>query len=87
MRSTRPWSPDGRRIVAASDDKTVIVWSDLTPLSGPHDPSLWTPTTYCLPLAERERLLGFSEAQNQADLNGCERRVREARQGAVATDR
>ncbi|MEZ4301966.1 MAG: WD40 repeat domain-containing protein [Polyangiaceae bacterium] len=76
------WSADGQRIIAASDDMTVIVWNDLTPLSGADDPTLWTPTSYCLPLPDRERLLGFSQAQNQADLARCERRVRETRQGA-----
>jgi WD40 repeat protein len=81
------WSPDGRRIVASSDDKTVIVWSDLTPLSIADDPTLWSATTYCLPLETRERLLGFSEAQNRADLERCQRRVRAAQTPVSAPGR
>src|SRR5262249_5435285 len=72
------WSPDGRRIVAASSDKTVHVWSDLEPLSGPGDPKLWAATTYCMPLEVRRRLLDFAEEQASADLERCQRRVREA---------
>ncbi|MEZ4307721.1 MAG: protein kinase [Polyangiaceae bacterium] len=78
------WSPDGRSIVAPSDDKTVIVWSNLSPLAGVDDPSLWTATSYCMPPKIRERLLGFSDAQSEADLARCERRVREARAAASA---
>lgn len=69
------WSPDGGRVAAASDDKTIIVWSDLRPLEGPDDERLWLPTTYCMPLDVRRRLLDFSEAQSRADLQRCRQRV------------
>jgi WD40 repeat protein len=72
------WSPDGKRIVAGSENKMVIVLSDLEPLSGAGDPKLWTSTTYCLPLDVRRRLLDFTEEQARADLERCQRRVREA---------
>jgi hypothetical protein len=69
--------PRWKAIVAASDDKTVTVWSDLEPLSGAEDPKLWTATTYCMPLETRQRLLGFPDDQARADLERCGRRVRE----------
>jgi hypothetical protein len=77
-----PATAAGRRIVAASDDKTVIVWSDLDPRSGADDPRLWAATRYCMPLEIRARLLGFPEEQNRADLERCQRRVREVRASA-----
>ncbi|WP_437836053.1 nSTAND1 domain-containing NTPase [Sorangium sp. So ce1153] len=85
--NTAVWSPDGRRIVTASDDKAVIVWSDLEPLSGADDPKLWTATTYCMPLDIRKRLLGFPEEQARADLERCQRRVREVQTQAAAPGR
>ena len=56
----------------------MIVWSDLEPLSGADDPKLWTATTYCMPLDVRRRLLDFPDEQSRADLERCQRRVREA---------
>src|SRR5262249_16157663 len=76
--NTASFSPDGKRIIAASDDKTIIVWSDLEQLQGAEDPRLWTATTYCMPLDIRQRLLNFTEAQSRADLERCQRRVAEA---------
>jgi WD40 repeat protein len=52
--SLAAWSPDGRSI-AAPDDQTVWVWTDLEPLRGASDPKLWTATTYCLPIDARIR--------------------------------
>jgi WD40 repeat protein len=75
-------SPDGKRIVAASDDKTVIVWNDIEPLASADDPKLWTATTSCMPLDVRRRLLDFTDEQARADLDRCQRRVREV-QGQV----
>ena len=72
------WSPDGKRIVAALDDNTIIVWSDIEPFKDADDPRLWTATTYCMPLETRQRLLGFSEAQSRKDLENCQRHVAEA---------
>lgn len=72
------FSPDGNRIVAATDDNTIIVWSDLEPLQGANDPRLWSATNYCMPLDTRQRLLGFSESQSRKDLENCQRRVAEA---------
>jgi hypothetical protein len=71
------WSPDGGSIAAPSHDHTVWVWTNLDPLRSLDDPKLWTATTYCMPLDVRQRLLGFSEAQSRADLDRCQRRVRE----------
>jgi hypothetical protein len=78
------WSPDGRRIAAGSDDKTVIVWSDLEPIRGAADPKLWRITDSCMPLDVRRRLLDFPEAQARADLARCLRQVREARSASAA---
>ena len=72
------WSPDGKRILAASDDRTVIVWSDIEPLSGTVDPKLWAATSYCMPQDVRQRLLNFTEEQSRADLERCQRAVRDA---------
>jgi WD40 repeat protein len=69
------FSPDGQRIIAASDDGTIIVWSDLEPRNGAGDPRLWEPTRYCMPLEVRRRLLDFSEAQSREDLARCQRKV------------
>jgi len=72
------WSADGKRIAAASDDGTVIVWSDITPLRSSDAPELWAATSYCMPVEVRRRLLGFPEDQTRADLERCQRQVREA---------
>jgi WD40 repeat protein len=72
------WSPDGTRIVAGSDDTTLLVWSNVEPLRNAEDPKLWTATTYCMPLDVRRRLLDFSEAQMQSDLDRCLRHVLDA---------
>jgi serine/threonine protein kinase/Tol biopolymer transport system component len=81
------WSPDGARIVSASEDKMVRIWSArdgeaplVLPVE-PRDPRLWTATTYCLPVAERQRLLGLSEELSQAQYEGCRRRVAQAPRG------
>jgi WD40 repeat protein len=70
------FAPDGRRIAAASEDMTIVVWSDLEPLTSAEDMRLWRPSAYCIPLETRQRLLGFSEEQSRADLEGCQRRAR-----------
>jgi len=72
------WSPDGRRIVAASTDKTVWVWSDFEPPQSSDEPRLWTATRYCPPVEERRRLLGVTEEAARSDLALCEQRVRDA---------
>ena len=76
--STASFSPDGTRIVAVSSDRTVIVWSDLAARANAEDPRLWTATSYCMPLDVRRALLDFPEERSRADLEGCQRRVREA---------
>jgi hypothetical protein len=63
----------------SSDDKTIILWSDLAPLRDADDPQLWTATRYCMPLDIRRQLFDFSEEQSRADLESCQRRVEEAR--------
>jgi WD40 repeat protein len=73
------WSPDGKRIAAPSDDGTVWVWSDLTPLQGPSDPKLWTATNDCLTVELRVRILGVPEDAAKADEAACLRRVEAAR--------
>jgi WD40 repeat protein len=77
--SSAAFSPDGARIVAGSDDKTIWVWSDLVPVRDPADPRLWTATAYCMPMETRRRLLDMPDELARADLERCERRVREAR--------
>jgi hypothetical protein len=72
------WSPDGRRLAAASDDRTIIVWSDLDPPHGIDDPRLWSVSTYCPPLEARRQMLGFPEDQSSADLARCRRGVARA---------
>lgn len=72
------WSPDGRRIAAALEDKTIVVWSDVAPLRDAEDPRLWTATTYCMPIEVRQRLLDFPEEQSRDDLERCRHHVRDA---------
>ena len=68
------WSPDGRRIAVALEDHTVVVWSDLEPLSGTGDPKLWTATSYCMPVEVRTGgCLGFPEDQAKKDPERCQR--------------
>jgi WD40 repeat protein len=77
------FSPDGSRIVAGMADGTVRIWTDLRPIAR-DDPRLWTVTSYCLPAAKRQGLLGVTEARARADLAACEDRVRAARTGRAA---
>jgi WD40 repeat protein len=76
------FSPDGERIVTASEDKTARVWSDFTPLLSANDSRLWLATRYCLSIARRTQLLSVSEATARADQEACERRVEAARAAA-----
>jgi hypothetical protein len=71
------WSAGGGSIVSASHDKTVRIWRNLRPVE-PDDPRLWTATTYCVPPAERLRLLGVSEELGRAHDEQCSRRVEQA---------
>ncbi|WP_437489026.1 protein kinase [Sorangium sp. So ce1014] len=71
------WSPDGTRIASSHGDKSVRVWRDLRPVKR-YDPRLWTATTYCLPIAERQRFLGTSEQVSQEEHARCVRRVKQA---------
>ena len=57
----------------------MVVWSDLEPLQGADDAKLWAATAYCMSIEVRQRLLNVTEEQARADLERCERRVREAR--------
>jgi len=57
-------------------------------LSSPRaSPKLWTATTYCMPIDVRQRLLNSAEEQARADLERCERRVREVRARAAEPGR
>ncbi|MCG8424194.1 MAG: WD40 domain-containing protein [Proteobacteria bacterium] len=53
------FSPDRTRIVTSSVDKTVRVWSDIKPLAL-DDAKPWSRTTYCMPVARRQQLLGVT---------------------------
>jgi hypothetical protein len=77
------FSPDGKRIVSASDDKAARVWTDLEPLRGVDDPKLWTATNYCMPIERRIELLRVPEAMARANQEACLRRVEEARAAAA----
>ncbi|KYF55375.1 hypothetical protein BE08_31245 [Sorangium cellulosum] len=79
------FSPDGKRIVTASDDKIVRVWSDLEPLRGIDDPKLWAATTYCMPVERRIDLLRVPEPMARANREACLRRVELARAAAPDT--
>ncbi|MCG8421158.1 MAG: hypothetical protein MJE77_24825 [Proteobacteria bacterium] len=70
------FSPDGERVVSASADKSVRIWSDLDSLE-PGDPRLWTATTYCMPVALRQHLLGTDRGLAHSDRDACMRRVRQ----------
>lgn len=72
------FSPDGQRIVSASDDGTVRVWHDLKPIT-PDDPRLWALTNYCMPVERRVELLGVSAAMARDNRARCLQRVAEAR--------
>jgi WD40 repeat protein len=82
--SVTSFSPDGKRILASSEaDNTIVVWDHFEQLRDAEDPTLWTATSYCMPLHVRQRLLDFPEEQAREDLERCQRRVREARMGMV----
>src|SRR5262249_34300859 len=72
------WSPDGTRILAASDDLTVWIFRDLEPLRGTDDPRLWAATAYCPPVAVPRRPLEGPDEGAPADLERCLRLVRQA---------
>jgi WD40 repeat protein len=72
-------SPNGKQLVAGSDDGNAWVWPNLDAHLNIADPSLWTATTYCLPIERRVSLLNVSEAQALADEQACQRRVEAAR--------
>lgn len=74
MVNSAAWSVDGKHIVAAFENNTVFVWRDIEIIDDIHDARLWTATNECLPVDLRQRLLGFSDAQAQADLELCQRR-------------
>jgi WD40 repeat protein len=71
------FSPDGR-LVSASDDATVRVWTDLRPLS-PTDPRLWTATNDCVPVDLLERFLGVDDDLANSLHARCLARVAKAR--------
>src|SRR5262249_25737371 len=73
-------SPDGARIASASYDRTVRVWRNLDPVL-PGDPRLWTATTDCIPVAERQKLLDLGKELNQAGYDQCLQRVDALRGG------
>jgi hypothetical protein len=78
------FSPDGKRIIAAADDHTISVWTDLEPLHGAEDTRLWTATAYCPPIERRIKILGVTEATAKAEQQACQRRVEQARAAAPA---
>lgn len=72
-------SPDDRRIAAPSADRTISVWSDLVPFDGSDDDRLWNATTYCIPIANRVKILGVSEAAAGVEHQACMRAARAPR--------
>jgi hypothetical protein len=77
------FSPDGRRVVSASDDRTACIWHELAPVTF-EDPRLWTITNYCMPVARRVALLGVSEEMARDHLARCQARVAQARRPSPA---
>ncbi|MEM9493550.1 MAG: hypothetical protein AAGC55_30660 [Myxococcota bacterium] len=58
---------------------TAKVWPDIKPIAGPHDPVLWTATSYCPTIEQRMELLGVDEQRAHDNLAACQRRVAAAR--------
>jgi hypothetical protein len=71
------FSPDGTRIVTTGADSLVRIWTDFEPLA-PSSPRLWQATTYCMPAAQRESLLGLTSAMARAHEETCLHRVAQA---------
>jgi WD40 repeat protein len=87
LRGPRPivWAafdPGTRRIAAVGEEPGVRVWPDITPVLTPDDPVLWAATTHCPSVSRRIQLLHSTEDVARAELETCERRVREARPAA-----
>ncbi|UQA63888.1 protein kinase [Polyangium aurulentum] len=78
------FSPDGTRVVAATQEDLVIVWSNLAPFDDGQDPRLWSATTHCMPLEERQRLLDFPEEQSRKDLERCQGRENRSMAGQAS---
>lgn len=71
--------PDGRRVISGGDDG-LRVWDDFTALS-PSSPRLWRATSYCMPAAVREAMLGLTSEAAAVEEQACRRRVLEAEGG------
>jgi hypothetical protein len=74
------FSPDGMRVLTASGDKTARVWANVTrvPSVAQFQAQLWQATRYCIPVRQRQDLLGVDERTAAANLARCHQRVEQA---------
>ena len=77
MFSNSTFSANGMRVAAGVRDGTVRIWSNLTymPSISDLEALLWKEPAFCMSMAKRRELLGFSEETARDNLALCQARV------------